>query len=436
MIRFDTKDNYMDYLVPAIDALDLLESKKGAGNEFLGWLNLPSNTPDELLNECDEIVERWTKEGVEIFLVIGIGGSYLGSKAAIEALKHPFSDIIKPDAPKVVFAGFNLSEDYMAEVIDLLKDRSFAIVVISKSGTTTEPAVAFRVFKKIIEERYGKKESARRIVAITDKSRGALKTLAQREGYKTFVIEDDIGGRFSVLSPVGLLPLALAGYNIKSFMKGAREMEKITSLKSRSNPAIRYAAWRNKLYDKGKRIEILVNYNPKLQYIAEWWKQLFGESEGKDGRGIFPASVNNTADLHSMGQYIQEGERLLFETTLVVNRAQREVIIENDPDDLDGLNFISGQHIEHCNTMARLGTMLAHESGGVPNGTISLETIDEFTLGGLFYFFEKACGISAYMLGVNPFNQPGVEAYKKNMFALLDKPGYEEEGERLRKRLQ
>lgn len=419
----------------AAQALELLESRNGKGNDFLGWLDLPEHTPDSILSGCEEVVSQWKAKGVEVVVVIGIGGSYLGAKCAIEALSHSFSSDVAPDRMRVVFAGYNLSEEYHAELLDFISKKSVACVVISKSGTTTEPAVAFRVVKEHIEQRYGKEEAADRIVAVTDQKRGALKTLSDGEGYRTFVIPDNVGGRFSVLTPVGLLPIALAGFDIRKMMEGAANMAAVCREKGDENPAVLYAAARNQLYEEGKKIEILVNYNPKLQYIGEWWKQLYGESEGKEGKGIFPASVNFTTDLHSMGQYIQDGERILFETVLSVAQSSRELKINNDPSDLDGLNFLSGANLEHCNRMAEIGTRLAHIDGGVPNLRIEIEKIDEYNLGELFFFFEKACGVSAYMLGVNPFDQPGVEAYKKNMFALLDKPGYEKESIEIRKRM-
>lgn len=436
MIKFKTSDDFSKYIDQAYNAFDTLEEGTGPGNNFLGWLNLPSSIQDSLVDEYYTLVNEWKKKKIEIVLVIGIGGSYLGAKAAIEAVRHSFEDSLYPNERKVVFAGFNLSEDYMAEVLDLVRERSFSIIMISKSGTTTEPAIAFRIFKQLIEKRYGEKEAASRIVAITDKSRGVLKTLADEYGYQSFVIDDDIGGRFSVLSPVGLLPIAMAGLDVREMINGARRMEELLSERSEMNPAICYAAWRNMQYEQGKKIEILVNYNPKLHYVAEWWKQLYGESEGKQGKGLFPASVSNTTDLHSMGQYIQDGERILIETTLAVSRVERSVVIEGGDDNSDGLDFIAGKHVEECNSMAQAGTMLAHLDGGVPNSVITIGRLDEYHIGALFYFFEKACGISAYMLGVNPFDQPGVEEYKKNMFALLGKPGYEKEQQELKKRLQ
>ena len=422
-----------EYVEKAFMAFDVLEGRQGRGNDFLGWMDLPSDTPASIIDGCEAIAREWKEKGVEVAVVIGIGGSYLGAKAALAALSHSFG--MERKGIEVVFAGYNLSEEYHAELLDYIKDRSVAAVVISKSGTTTEPAVAFRVVKEHIEGKYGKAEAATRIVAVTDKARGALKSLSDQEGYRTFVIPDNVGGRFSVLTPVGLLPIAIAGYDIRALMRGAESMQRICSERTEHNPALLYAAARNELYAQGKKVEILVNFNPKLQYFGEWWKQLFGESEGKEGKGIFPASVNFTTDLHSMGQYIQEGERILFETVISVEKSSRNLTVCDDPQNLDGLNFLTGMHLEHCNKMAEAGTRLAHVDGGVPNNRIVIERIDEFNLGELFFFFEKACGISAYMLGVNPFDQPGVEAYKKNMFALLGKPGYEAQAEAIRERL-
>ncbi len=428
---------YKEYVEKALSAFDVLESETGAGNDFLGWKHLPTQTPDSLISECEAIKDLWASKGVDLVVVIGIGGSYLGAKCAIEALSHSFAkQLASKNGPEIVFAGHNLSEEYICELMDLMKERNVAAVVISKSGTTTEPAVAFRLIKQYIETVYGAKEAAERIVAVTDAHKGALKSLSTQEGYKTFVIEDNVGGRFSVLTPVGILPIVLAGFDMRAMLKGAAEMEKCCRERSEENPAIVYAAIRNLLYSKGKKVEILVSYNPKLQYLGEWWKQLYGESEGKDGKGIFPASVSFTTDLHSMGQYIQDGERMLMETVVTVEKSNRDMTIANDPQNLDGLNFLTGKHVEECNAMAELGTKLAHIDGGVPQISVSIEKIDEFNLGGLFYFFEKACGISGYILGVNPFNQPGVEAYKKNMFALLGKPGYEEQAKALRDRLK
>ena len=421
---FVAKERFEEYVKKALAAQQVLEDETGAGNDFLGWQHLPSAIGKEQLDDCLGVVDRWIEKEVDLVVVIGIGGSYLGAKAAIEALSHSFSSLLGLQGPKVVFAGENLSEDYTAELLDLLQTRNAACVVISKSGTTTEPAVAFRLVKQHLEDTYGKEEACSRIVAITDKARGALKSLANQEGYKTFVIEDNIGGRFSVLTPVGLVPIALAGFDIEAMVRGAKDAEKALADRSADNPAVRYAAMRNLLYAQGKKVELFASFQPKMQYLGEWLKQLFGESEGKDGKGIFPASVIFTTDLHSMGQYIQDGERMLFETVITVENAQREVSIPRDEKDLDGLNYLAGKRVEHCNRMAQLGTRMAHIDGGVPNIDIRIEQLDEYHLGQLFYFFEKVCGISAYILGVNPFNQPGVEAYKKNMFKLLEKPGY------------
>ena len=433
---FVKPEQYKAYVKKALDAFDVLESEKGAGNDFLGWKHLASETPESIIAGCEAVRDSWKAKGVDLVIVIGIGGSYLGARCAIEALSGNFDKLLKGPkaAPDVVFAGNNLSEEYLAELMDLAAQRNTACVVISKSGTTTEPAVAFRIVKAFIEKNY--KDAAERIVAITDAKKGALKTLSTQEGYKTFVVPDNVGGRFSVLTPVGLLPIVLAGFDIRAMLAGAAEMEKTLAVKSEDNAAIQYAAMRNLLYTElGKKVEIMVTYNPKFQYLGEWWKQLYGESEGKDGKGIFPASVNNTADLHSMGQFIQEGDRVMFETVINIKKANRSVVIEADEQNLDQLNFLAGKHVEHCGAMAQLGTKLAHIDGGVPQVEVTIDHIDAKILGGLFYFFEFACGVSAYTLGVNPFNQPGVEAYKKNMFALLEKPGYEEQTKAIRKRL-
>lgn len=421
---FVGEEQFNEYLKKARAAQLVLQEESGAGNDFLGWQHLPSSTGKADIEACLGVVDRWIGKEVDLVVVIGIGGSYLGAKSAIEALSHSFAREMGGHGPQVVFAGENLSEDYTAELLDLVSQRNTACVVISKSGTTTEPAVAFRLVKDHLEKTYGKKEACERIVAITDKARGALKSLSNQEGYQTFVIEDNIGGRFSVLTPVGLVPIALAGFDIEAMVRGAKDAEKVLSERSDDNPAVRYAAMRNLLYDAGKKVEIFASFNPKLQYLGEWLNQLFGESEGKDGKGIFPASAVFTTDLHSMGQYIQEGERILMETVITVDNASREVTIPADPQDLDGLNYLATKHVEHCNRMAQLGTKMAHVDGGVPNMDIHIERLDEYNLGCLFYFFEVVCGISAYVLGVNPFNQPGVEAYKKNMFKLLEKPGY------------
>jgi len=431
---FIKESEYAEFVGKALSAWDVLDSEKGAGNDFLGWKTLPLDIDGKLIADMEAVRDDWKARGVELVIVIGIGGSYLGARCAVEALSHSF---VRPEAaPQVVFAGNNLSEEYIAELMDLAAVRNTACVVISKSGTTTEPAVAFRIFKEMLEQRYGKKEASERIVAITDAARGALKTLSTQEGYRTFVVPDNVGGRFSVLTPVGLLPIALAGFDIRAMLAGAAEERKAMMERKESNAAVQYAAMRNLLHERyGKAVEILVTYNPKFTYLAEWWKQLYGESEGKDGKGIFPASVTNTADLHSMGQFIQEGSRIMFETVINIENANRSVVIGSDSQNLDGLNFLAGQHVEHCNAMARLGVKVAHIDGGVPQMEVAIERIDERNLGAIFYFFEFACGVSAYVLGVNPFNQPGVEAYKKNMFALLRKPGYEAQTEELLKRI-
>ena len=421
----------------AMEANALLHSRKGAGNDFLGWVNLPSSITAGELAAVNEQAAK-LRDKAEVIICIGIGGSYLGAKAVAEAMTHSFN-LLRRDRkePVVVFAGQNISEDYIYELFEATADRDIAAVVISKSGTTTEPAIAFRLIKAEIERRYGKAGAADRIVAVTDRARGALKTLATDEGYPTFVIPDDVGGRFSVLTPVGLLPLAAAGVDVAELVRGAQDMERATAegVPFDENPAALYAVVRNELYKSGKKIEILASYEPKLQYIAEWWKQLYGESEGKEGKGIFPASVTLTADLHSMGQYIQQGERTLFETVISVGEPAHRVVVEKDEANLDGLNFMAGKRVSEVNRMAELGVQLAHVDGGVPNLRIEIPRIDAYTIGALLYFFEKACGISGYLLGVNPFDQPGVEAYKKNMFALLDKPGYEEESRAIKARL-
>ena len=445
MIRLDVKNVYN--LLPEKEILDLqeevnqsfgkLKAGSGEGSDFLGWLNLPSEINDGQLNLIEKTAER-LREVSEIVIVIGIGGSYLGAKAVNDALSDSFEAMRKMRKdPLMIFAGHNIGEDYMQELLTLLHDRSYSIVVISKSGTTTEPAIAFRILKDHLISKIGKEEANRRIVAITDSSKGALRKLADQEGYESYVIPDDVGGRFSVLTPVGLVPLAVAGFDIRQLVSGAQEMEQscLTDPSIKSNPAALYAATRNGLYRKGKKIEILVNYHNKLHYVAEWWKQLYGESEGKDGKGIFPAAVDNSSDLHSMGQYIQEGERILFETVLSVGRTDHEVVIPGDEANLDGLNYLAGKKIDDVNKMAELGTTLAHIDGGVPNIRIEIPELNARHLGQLMYFFELACGISGYMLGVNPFNQPGVEAYKKNMFALLEKPGFEEETRKIKERI-
>ena len=421
----------------AAEANALLHSGKGAGNDFLGWVNLPSSVSDDELKAVEAAAEQ-LRSRADVVVCIGIGGSYLGARAVLEALNDPFEHLKREHKnPAVVFAGQNISEDYTCSLLEALKEHSIAAIVISKSGTTTEPAIAFRLIKEEIEKRYGREEARHRIVAVTDKARGALKTLADKEGYATFVIPDNVGGRFSVLTPVGLLPLAVGGVDIRALLDGARFMEQATAAGTpvEENPAAIYAIARNVLYGEGRKIEILGSYEPALQYINEWWKQLYGESEGKQGKGIFPASVTLTADLHSMGQYIQEGERTMFETIISVASPAHELRIGSDAENLDGLNYLAGKRISDVNRMAELGVCLAHVDGGVPNIRIEIPAVDAHTTGALIYFFEKACGISGYMLGVNPFDQPGVEAYKKNMFALLEKPGYEEATKAIKQRL-
>ena len=416
----------------AASAMEKLHNGTGAGNDFLGWLNLPSSTTAEVLDEIEQAAAV-LRANCEYVVCIGIGGSYLGAKAVIEALSDSFAAYKPAKGPKVLFAGQNIGEDYLYELQSLLKDKKFGIIVISKSGTTTEPAIAFRILKEMLEKQAGKAEAAKLTIAITDAKKGALRTRATEGGYKTFLIPDHVGGRFSVLTPVGLLPIAVAGLDIKQLVAGAAAMETATA--TDDNIAITYAKTRNALYQAGKKIEILVNYNPKLHYVSEWWKQLYGESEGKEHKGIFPASVDNSTDLHSMGQWIQDGERSIFETVISVAKQQHETIIPTDDANLDGLNFLAGKHVDEVNKMAELGTTIAHVDGDVPNIHITIPALTEFWLGQLLYFFEKACGVSGYILGVNPFNQPGVEAYKRNMFALLDKPGYEAESKAIREKI-
>ena len=417
----------------AAEAVEKLEQGTGAGNDFLGWLHLPTSLDEALIADIEKTAAL-LRADCEYVVAIGIGGSYLGAKAVIEALSDSFAALKPANGPRVLFAGQNIGEDYMSELISLLDGKKFGIIVISKSGTTTEPAIAFRLLKEMLEKQEGKAFASKHIVAVTDKARGALRSLADTEGYTSYVIEDNVGGRFSVLTPVGLLPIAVAGFDIRALIDGARAME-LATVSPDDNIAVEYAKTRNALYAAGKKIEILVNYNPKLHFLAEWWKQLYGESEGKDHKGIFPASVDNSTDLHSMGQWIQDGERTIFETVISVARQQHEVKIPADADNLDGLNYIAGKRIDQVNKMAELGTVIAHIDGGVPNIHITLPELSEYYLGEIIYFFEKACGISGYILDVNPFNQPGVEAYKKNMFALLEKPGYEEETKAIQAKL-
>ncbi|MFZ4456210.1 MAG: glucose-6-phosphate isomerase [Bacteroidales bacterium] len=416
---------------------EMLHNGSGKGNDFLGWLNLPSSISDAELTDIEQTAKK-LRDRCQIVVVVGIGGSYLGAKAVIDAFSNSFDWLqTERKSPVIVYAGHNIGEDYLFELSALLLGKEFGIINISKSGTTTEPALAFRILKKQLEDAVGKAEAKERIVAITDSSRGALRTLATQEGYKTFVIPDNVGGRFSVLTPVGLLPIAVAGIDIRQLVAGAVSMEKITGLSTSfaENPAAQYAAVRNELYKTGKKIEIMVNYHPKLHFVSEWWKQLYGESEGKENKGIFVAAVDFTTDLHSMGQMIQEGERTIYETVISIKTPNQTVQVPADAADLDGLNFLAGKRVDYVNKMAELGTQIAHIDGGVPNLKIELPKLNEFYLGQLFYFFEKACGISGYILGVNPFDQPGVEAYKKNMFALLEKPGFEAETKAIKARL-
>ena len=435
-LGFVNKETVNSFKPQIAEAQQMLHAGTGKGNDFLGWLNLPEEITPDFLDDVNATA-RLLRERCEVIVVAGIGGSYLGAKAVNDALLNTFAWIERKN-PLIVYAGHNISEDYLAELQDLLKTKRFGIICISKSGTTTETALAFRLLKTQLEEQQGKAAAKELIVCITDKARGALRTLANQEGYKTYVIEDNIGGRFSVLSPVGLLPIACAGFDIKQLVAGAVRMEKLCDkdVPFEENPAAQYAAVRNALYNSGKKVEILANFHPKLHYVSEWWKQLYGESEGKENKGIFPASVDFTTDLHSMGQWIQEGQRIIFETVISVAEANREVKVPFNDDNLDGLNFLAGKRVDEVNKMAELGTMLAHVDGGVPNLKITLPKLDEFCLGEMIYFFEKACGLSGYILGVNPFNQPGVEAYKKNMFALLDKPGYEEASVAIKARLK
>lgn len=420
----------------ATAALTTLEEGTGAGNDFLGWQKLPSEMPAELVERIEKTAAR-LRQNCDYVVCVGIGGSYLGAKAVNSALADNFEFYYAPNPgePKVLYAGQNISEDYTAQLEKLLTGKRFGIIVISKSGTTTEPAIAFRILKEKLEKEQGKEKAKDLIVAITDEKKGALRTMATNEGFETYVIPDNVGGRFSVLTPVGLLPIAVAGHDIKLLLKGAADMENTTLHASPSNPALTYARLRNALYRSGKKIELLVNFDPRLHFFSEWWKQLYGESEGKDGKGIFPAAVDFSTDLHSMGQWIQQGERTIFETVVSVENAAHTMLFPHDDENLDGLNFLEGKRVDEVNKMAELGTQLAHVDGGVPNMRISVDRLDEYRIGQLIYFFERACGVSGLLLEVNPFNQPGVEAYKKNMFALLGKPGYEAESEAIKARL-
>ncbi len=432
---FVSKENVYGYAAKAKAAREALENGTGKGNDFLGWLHLPSSITKEDLADLKETA-KVLRENCDVVVVAGIGGSYLGARAVIEALSNSFEWLLEnKQNPVILFAGNNISEDYLYELTEYVKGKRFGVINISKSGTTTETALAFRLLKKQCEEQRGKEMAKKVIVAITDAKRGAARTCADKEGYKSFVIPDNVGGRFSVLTPVGLLPIAVAGFDIVQLVKGAQDMEQTAALPFAENPAAQYAAARYALYTKGKKIEILANYQPKLHFVAEWWKQLFGESEGKDGKGIYPASVDLTTDLHSMGQWIQEGERSIFETVISVETPEHKLLFPSDEENLDGLNFLAGKRVDEVNKMAELGTQLAHVDGGVPNIRIAIERLDAYHLGQLIYFFERACGIHCQLLGVNAFNQPGVEAYKKNMFALLGKPGYEKETEAIKARL-
>ena len=429
----------IDYMEEAVKvAHDKLHNKSGAGNDFLGWIDLPVNYDKDEFERIKKAAEK-IKNDSDVLVVIGIGGSYLGARAAIEMLSHTFHnslDSSKRKTPAIFYCGNNISSTYMAELLEAVEGKDISVNVISKSGTTTEPAIAFRIFKDYLEKKYGKEEAKNRIYATTDKAKGALKTLADAEGYQTFVVPDDVGGRFSVLTAVGLLPIAAAGISIDDIMKGAADArEEFSNPSLKENTAYQYAAARNCLYNKGKEIEILVNYEPALHYFNEWWKQLYGESEGKDNKGLFPAGVDFSTDLHSMGQYIQQGRRNLIETVIKVESPKKKVVIEENSDNLDGLNFLSGKDMDYVNKKAFEGTLLAHNDGGVPNMVVTVPELTPYYFGQMVYFFEKACGISGYLLGINPFDQPGVEAYKKNMFALLGKPGYEDMKADLEKRL-
>ncbi len=432
----DYEINYLEGQVKL--AHDMLHNKTGAGNDFTGWVDLPVNYDKEEFARIKKSAEK-IKSDSDVLIVIGIGGSYLGARAAIEMLSHSFYNMLPKDkrkTPEIYFVGNNISSTYLTDLLELIEGKEVSVNIISKSGTTTEPAVAFRVFKEYMENKYGKQEAQKRIYATTDKARGALKKLADEEGYESFVIPDDVGGRFSVLTAVGLLPIAVCGADIDKIMLGALDAYNLyKNCDFKNNDCYRYAASRNALYNKNKTIEILVNYEPSLHFFTEWWKQLYGESEGKDQKGIFPAGVDFTTDLHSMGQYVQDGLRNLFETVIHVGKAKKSITIKEDKDNIDGLNFLAGKEMSFVNNKAFEGTLLAHTDGGVPNLIVNVPELNEYYFGNLVYFFEKACGISGYLLAVNPFNQPGVEAYKKNMFALLGKPGYEEQKAQLEKRL-
>lgn len=436
-LGFISKEAINGYEAKVKAAHEMLENGTGKGHDFLGWLHLPSSITPAALQDI-KATAHVLRENCEVVVVAGIGGSYLGTRAVVEALSNSFAWLQeKKENPVLIYAGNNISEDYLSELTDYLKNKKFGVINISKSGTTTETALAFRLLKKQCEDQRGKAMSKKVIVAVTDAEKGAARITADQEGYKSFIIPDNVGGRFSVLTPVGLLPIAIAGFDIEKLVSGAADMEKATAptVPFAENICSIYAATRNELYKSGKKIEILVNYHPKLHFVGEWWKQLYGESEGKDQKGIFPAAVDFTTDLHSMGQWIQDGERSIFETVISIETPNRTLSVPTDAANLDGLNFLAGKRVDQVNKMAELGTLLAHVDGGVPNLRITLPALNEYYIGQLFYFFERACGLSGYVLGVNPFDQPGVEAYKKNMFALLDKPGYEADSKALRARL-
>jgi len=433
---FVTKDDIKGFQKEILGHLDAIKNKTGRGNDFLGWVDLPGEIDEGLLSSLEETARELIRKS-ELVVVTGIGGSYLGARAVIDALNHSFAGLLPRDYPLVVYAGHNIGEDYHTELLEVLDQMDYSVIVISKSGTTTEPAIAFRLLRDHLEAKYGIEEARQRIIAITDKEKGALKELANKEGYHTYIVPDDVGGRYSVLTPVGLLPIAAAGFNIRELVRGAVDMSRLVlnNTSMEENPVMLYAAARNALYRKGKTTEIMVSYLPKLFFLTEWWKQLYGESEGKDNKGIFPAGVSFTTDLHSMGQYIQEGLRNIFETVISVEKTRHELLIPEDEMNADRLNYLAGRRLDQVNKMAELGTTLAHIDGGVPNIQITLPEINEYYLGQLIYFFEMACAVSGYILDVNPFDQPGVEAYKKNMFALLGKPGFEQETESLMKRV-
>lgn len=432
---FITYEEVVALAQQSVRHLDTLNTGTGPGNDFLGWLSLP----DDILPQLDKIEKtaKHLRSISDTTVVIGIGGSYLGARAVIEALSHSFSPLLKTKHHNIIYAGQNMCEDYMSDLLEILDDRDYSIIAISKSGTTTEPAIAFRILKDHLERKVGKAVAADRIIAITDASKGALRSMAELNGYETFIIPDNVGGRYSVLTPVGLLPIAVSGLDIRMLVKGAKAMESLTrnNRNAASNPALLYAAARNLILQSGKSIEIIAGFTPKLHFLAEWWKQLYGESEGKDGKGIFPASVDMTTDLHSLGQYIQDGQRILFETVISVKNPSRKLTIPLEKDDSDQLNYIAGRRISEVNHNAEKGTILAHNDGNVPIITLTIPALDEYYTGEMIYFFEIACALSGYILDVNPFDQPGVEAYKTNMFALLNKPGFEEAGKKLKERI-